>query len=180
MIALLLKLFQLFGSMPSLERYFNLLVNGKMLSQLFNLAMKIASCSSVQEALDKISNDPELSLEFQRALMLAETEYLKEQLRDKQNARTRDLEIRRLHGANRRANIMLVLAAIGLILCVLSLLFFKTMLSAESVGVISTIAAVFAACLRDAYSFEFGGTGSDKPPKFKSNQKLVDLSEKIE
>jgi 1,4-dihydroxy-2-naphthoate octaprenyltransferase len=71
---------------------------------------------------------------------------------------------------NRRMNIMVIGAALGLIACLLMLTSYKGNLSGEAVGIISTISGIFGACLKDAYSFEFGSSrgSKDKDEKISS------------
>lgn len=56
---------------------------------------------------------------------------------------------------NRRMNFMVIGAALGLVFCLLMLTSYKNDLPGEIVGIVSTIAGIFGACLKDAYSFEF-------------------------
>jgi hypothetical protein len=83
-------------------------------------------------------------------------------LQDRQQARERDIEILRAGHANRRADLMVVSAALGLILCLLSLAFYSDVLPGEAVGIISTIAGIFGGCLKDAFAFEFGSSRGSK------------------
>ena len=53
---------------------------------------------------------------------------------------------------------MVVGAVLGLVACLVSLIWFRTGLPGEAVGIISTIAGIFGACLRDAFQFEFGSS----------------------
>jgi hypothetical protein len=71
---------------------------------------------------------------------------------------------------NRRLNIMIIGAVLGLIACLLMLTSYKGNLSGEAVGIISTISGIFGACLKDAYSFEFGSSrgSKDKDEKISS------------
>ncbi|MDR0631818.1 MAG: hypothetical protein LBF54_01040 [Holosporaceae bacterium] len=73
-------------------------------------------------------------------------------------------------GRNKRLNIMVVGAALGLIFCILTLTSYKGDLPGEVVGIISTVAGIFGACLKDAYSFEFGSSrgSKDKDDKISS------------
>ena len=59
---------------------------------------------------------------------------------------------------NRRMNFMVIGAAFGLMFCLLMLTSYKKDLPGEIVGIVSTIAGIFGACLKDAYSFEFGSS----------------------
>jgi hypothetical protein len=42
------------------------------------------------------------------------------------------------------------------------LVFFRKDIPGEAVGIISTVAGIFGACLRDAYQFEFGSSRGSK------------------
>lgn len=66
------------------------------------------------------------------------------------------------YNKNKRLNIMVIGAAIGLIFCLLILTSYKGDLPEEVVGIISTVAGIFGACLKDAYSFEFGSSRGSK------------------
>ncbi|MDR3179426.1 MAG: hypothetical protein LBT70_00820 [Holosporaceae bacterium] len=71
---------------------------------------------------------------------------------------------------NKRLNIMVIGAALGLVFCLLMLISYKGDLPGEVVGIVSTIAGIFGACLKDAYSFEFGSSrgSKDKDDKISS------------
>ena len=66
------------------------------------------------------------------------------------------------HSRNKRLNIMVVGAALGLVVCLLILTSYKRDLPGEVVGIISTVSGIFGACLKDAYSFEFGSSRGSK------------------
>jgi hypothetical protein len=73
-----------------------------------------------------------------------------------------DLKIMNAYNRNKRLNIMVIGAALGLIFCLLILTSYKRDLPGEVVGIISTISGIFGACLKDAYSFEFGSSRGSK------------------
>jgi hypothetical protein len=81
-----------------------------------------------------------------------------------------DFNIFKIYNRNRRQNIMVACAAVGLIVCLLMLTSYKRDLPGEVVGIISTISGIFGACLKDAYSFEFGSSrgSKDKDDRFSS------------
>ena len=62
------------------------------------------------------------------------------------------------YGRNKRLGVMVISAVIGLIICLLILTLCRENLSGEVIGIISTISGIFGACLKDAYSFEFGSS----------------------
>lgn len=59
---------------------------------------------------------------------------------------------------NRRADIMVVLDVVGLIVCLLVLAVMRKDLPPEVVTLVSTVAGIFGLCLRDAHTFEFGSS----------------------
>ena len=67
-----------------------------------------------------------------------------------------DIHLVNAYGRNKRLGVMVVCAVLGLLVCLLILTFAKQ--SGEVVGIVSTIAGIFGACLKDAYSFEFGSS----------------------
>ena len=66
------------------------------------------------------------------------------------------------YSRNKRLNIMIASAASGLVFCLLMLTSYKGDLPGEVVGIISTVSGIFGACLKDAYSFEFGSSRGSK------------------
>lgn len=156
MLPLILRLCDIFGCVPWLERYLGLAFNKKLFAHLADIATRIAGGDSVASALERIRNTPELKIEFQKALLVAEEAYMRAAIQDRQHARERDMVLLKAKGMNRRANIMVILAAIGLGACLGVLSLFKESLSGEVVGIVSTVAGIFGSCLKDAYAFEFG------------------------
>lgn len=66
------------------------------------------------------------------------------------------------YSKNKRLTLMVIGAAIGLAFCLIILTTYKGDLPGEVVGIISTVAGMFGACLKDAYSFEFGSSRGSK------------------
>lgn len=126
------------------------------------VAKKITQSKTEEEAINKLKNDSKLMLSFQKALLESEREIEVAILQDKESARKRDMAIINSGRRNKRADIMVISAAIGLILCLLSITLYQKNLPGEAVGIISTIAGIFGACLKDAYNFEFGSSRGSK------------------
>lgn len=156
MLPLIVRLCDIFGCVPWLERYLGFAFNKKLFAHLGDIATRIAGSDNMQSALERIQNTPELKVEFQKALLVAEEAYMKAALDDRKHARERDMSLVKANGVNKRANTMVVLAAIGLGACLGVLSLFRNNLSGELIGIISTVAGIFGSCLKDAYSFEFG------------------------
>lgn len=130
--------------------------------KILEIAKEVTHSYTEQEAVDKIKSDKHMHQLFEKALLDSERKIELALIRDKENARTRDIAIINSGRGNRRADIMVVCAAIGLISCLGIICFYKRDLPGEAVGIISTIAGIFGSCLKDAYNFEFGSSRGSK------------------
>lgn len=126
------------------------------------VAQTVTGAGSPQEALARIQADQAAQMAFREKLLERSAELDKAYLADVQSARARDVELRKVGDHNRRADVMVVGAVVGLICCLLALIFFRKEIPGEAVGIISTIAGIFGSCLKDAFSFEFGSSRGSK------------------
>ena len=133
-----------------------------ILQKILDIAKDVTHSITEQEAVDKIKSDKHMLVLFEKALMDSERKIELAIIRDKENARTRDIAIINSGRKNRRADIMVISAAFGLILCLGVICAFKQDMPGEAVGIISTIAGIFGSCLKDAYNFEFGSSRGSK------------------
>ena len=131
-------------------------------SKVVDIAQKVTGTMDPVEAIRRLEDNTEMVSEFQKAVIQVEAEIELAFLKDRQNARLRDVALVNAGRSNVRADVMVVAAATGLILCLGSLAYFSTELPGEAVGIISTIAGIFGACLKDAYTFEFGSSRGSK------------------
>jgi hypothetical protein len=131
-------------------------------SRVVDIAKKVTNSPSAPTAIEQLQKSPKLLIEFQKNIIKLDQELEKSYLKDRIQARKRDMALMASGKTNIRANIMVVAAAFGLIVCLLSLAFYKETLPGEAVGIISTIAGIFGACLKDTYAFEFGSTRETK------------------
>jgi hypothetical protein len=134
----------------------------KMASIIVECARRITGHNDPFETLQTLRSDPQALILFQKELLKIEADHEVSLLHDRQSARTRDVSITQAAGRNYRADIMVIAAACGLGMCLGSLVYFKGHLPGEAVGIISTIAGIFGACLKDAYAFEFGSSRGSK------------------
>lgn len=81
---------------------------------------------------------------------------------DDDSVHFRKIGMMNAYSRNLRLNIMVGCAAAGLVLCMLILTSYRGNLPGEVVGIISTVSGIFGACLKDAYSFEFGSSRGSK------------------
>lgn len=112
--------------------------------------------------LDALKADPAKVLEFQQAVLANETELDRLFLADRQGARERDVKLHEAGYRNVRADLMVLLDVVGLIACLVTIALYREQLPGEVVGIISTVAGIFGACLRDAHQFEFGSSRSSR------------------
>lgn len=148
---------------PVITRWFKNTDKGSAPSQMITekvveLAKKVTGCADSVGAVRSLQQDPEALLKFQQAVLKLDHDLEKTFIKDIQNARARDIEVISSKRRNLRADIMVVAAIFGLLLCLLSLILLQGNLAGEVICFISTVAGVFGTCLRDAYAFEFGAT----------------------
>lgn len=131
-------------------------------SEVVAIAQKVCGVSDPMEAIHLLQNHPEMVIEFQKLVIQLDGEAELRVLQDRQDARARDVSLLLAGHGNVRADIMVICAAGGLISCLVSLAYYSDNLPGEAVGIISTVAGIFGACLKDAYAFEFGSSRDSK------------------
>ena len=136
-----------------------------------DVAKKVTGRDDGAAAVEALKADPSLVMQFRQALAAQEADLDKAYLADRQDARKRDVSLAQAGVHNTRANAMVAMDAIGLVLGLGGMLllgWFKVH-SAEAIseGVfgallaqLSTITSYFGLCLRDAHQFEFGSSRS--------------------
>jgi hypothetical protein len=130
--------------------------------KIVEIAKKVTNTDDEFKAIEKLKSDKNMYALFQKALINSEREIELAVIKDKENARYRDIAIINSGKRNKRADIMVVSAAMGLIFCLVLICLYRKELPGEVVGIISTIAGIFGSCLRDAYNFEFGSSRGSK------------------
>ena len=141
----------------------------KIAQQVVELAKKVTHADHPMAAVQALTNDPKLFIQYQQALTTMNHEIEHSYLQDRINSRNRDVALIAAGRSNTRADIMVISAAAGLLFCLVALGYYQEELPGEAVGIISTIAGIFGACLKDAYAFEFGSSRGSK------NKDLVSL-----
>lgn len=140
---------------------------GDVAEAVVNVAQAATGTTTGADALEKLKADPTAVMNFQAAMadkrIDLEKAYLTAEVADRADARSHDSDVRKLNeGHNRRADYMVLMDVIGLIACLVVLCLYRSSIPAEAVGLISTIAAAFSLCLRDAHQFEFGSSRSNR------------------
>lgn len=129
---------------------------------ILNIAERLTGQGDFEKIINALKNNPELIVQFQQALLDMEREILFAEAEDRRHARDRDIALVAAGQSNRRADLMVIAAALGLVLCLLSLGFYHKALPGEAIGIISTVAGILGACLKDAFAFEFGSSRGSK------------------
>ena len=124
------------------------------------VAQNLTLCDSPEAALMKLYDDENLKGDFVKNMLpfLLSLEALHQKSVDAARMRDVTLASLGLMGSTRRADWMVIMAALGLCVGLFILAFFGDSLSGEGVGIISTISGIFGSCLKDAFGFEFGSS----------------------
>ncbi len=148
---------------PAIIKYFtNSDTAATVAGQVVEIAKTVTGTDTPEAAVSALQADPALAMQFQAAVMASEADLDKAFLADRQDARARDVKLAQAGVTNKRADIMVLLDVVGLIACLVVLCFFRDKIPGEAVGLISTVAATFGLCLRDAHQFEFGSSRSSQ------------------
>ena len=155
---------------PSIAKWFvsekGATSNRMLASQIVDVAKKVTGASRAEDAVSLLQKDTGLLLQFQHSIAKLEHDLERSFIQDRMQARTRDAALIKSGYTNTRADVMVFAAAVGLVGCLSCLGFYQGHLAGEAVGIISTIAGIFGACLKDAYAFEFGSSRGSKNKDF--------------
>ncbi|MBP9752376.1 MAG: hypothetical protein KBD31_01000 [Proteobacteria bacterium] len=143
---------------PVLNAWFGGTKLDSLANRVMNIAKEISGSDEISDIIETFKADPNKALEFKESVLKMETEVELAILHDRQEARQRELQLLISGKSTYRADVMVVSAVLGLGLCLGSLGLYGEELPGEAVGIISTIAGIFGACLKDAYAFEFGSS----------------------
>ncbi|WP_448215294.1 hypothetical protein [Endozoicomonas sp. 2B-B] len=123
-----------------------------------------ASPVQVEEKLQAFTRqaalDPEIARQLHKADMAFREKQLELEYKDRADARKRDIAIQSKRGRNERADWMLVMAFVGFLCCLFSLiwLFLEGSPDAGLVGIVATFGTKFLGMCDLGFAFEFGGS----------------------
>lgn len=137
---------------------------GEKLAQDFvDMVSSVTGEVNPEVAIAKLKEDSALMIQMQTLVIQREKEFDELYLKDKQDARARDVEVRKISGRNTRADWMVIGDVVGLVTCLAVLYLLKDATDVGEIrGIISTIAGFFGLGLRDAHQFEFGSSRGSK------------------
>lgn len=147
---------------PFLAKWLGSEQEEKVVAKVIDVAESVTGKNDPVSILAALRENPPLLTEFQGILSKLDYELKMTELKDRENARFRDIALAQAGRSNMRGDIMVIAAAFGLIFCLITITLYRSSLPGEAVGIISTIAGIFGSCLKDAYAFEFGSSRGSK------------------
>lgn len=143
---------------PSIAKWLGGSDAERMAEKFIGIASQITGDVDPVKSYEALKKDAQMAIDFQCEVVKLEAQLELAFIQDRQGARLRDAHFIQTGIRNKRADVMVVCAALGLVMCLVSLTYFGQQLPGEAVGILSTIAGIFGACLKDAYAFEFGSS----------------------
>ena len=134
----------------------------QMAEEVVQVARRVTGHEDPIQMMQLLRENSLLVAEFQKSMMEIEARQELAFLEDRQSARLRDVAFIQGGHKNTRADIMVISAAFGLVSCLGCLTLYSGHMPGEATGIISTIAGIFGACLKDAFAFEFGSSRGSK------------------
>jgi hypothetical protein len=130
---------------------------GKAAEKVASIAESVTG-KKAEDAVAAIQADPALAIQFEKAVMDNDAEIYRLQLLDVQNARGRDVEVRKISGGvNWRADILAIGALAGLVALIYTLLFVHIP-DGPARDVLLLLSGALVAIVKDVYQFEFGSS----------------------
>lgn len=124
-------------------------------------AAVVAGVKSPEEAIAIFQKNGEKAWEFKTKMLEMEKDFEVMYLKDRENARNRDVEFIKAGVRNTRADLLAALAILSLIGCI-GVLFFREIPAGPGRDVLILLIGTLAAIVKDVYSFEFGTSRSSK------------------
>jgi hypothetical protein len=146
---------------PGLIRHFSTDKAGDVAEQVIAVAQTITGTGNPDDARTALRADPALLLQFRERMAALDAEMEKAYLADRQNARTRDVELKKAGHRNLRADILAYAAIGGLITLMYTLLIVKVP-DGPARDVFLLLAGALIVIVKDVYAFEFSSSRGSK------------------
>lgn len=130
------------------------------------------------DAAQAVRADPQIMVAFRIRVMEIDAEQERAYLAERDSARKRDIALAQSGQRNRRADVLAFLAVGALVFCVW-LVGTQLQLPQAAREAIMFIAGVFAAAVRDVYSFEFGSSRGSKEKGDQQAEIMTELAKGI-
>lgn len=143
---------------PSLMKYFGAGDQSVAVAEkAVGIAQTITGTSTPEEALAALQADQAAQAEYRKAVLEQEGQLEAAYLKDKQDARARDVQIVQVKGRNLRGDV-LAYAAIGSLIATIAALFMVTNIPDSSEKLLYSLLGALIMIVKDVYSFEFGSS----------------------
>lgn len=146
---------------PGIMRAIGAGKEAEVAEKVMAVTREIVGTSDAGEAARRLEEDPELASRYSEALIAAEVETDRLYLADKQDARARDIEIRRMGGENTRGDV-LAYAAVAGFFAVLGAMFFVEIPDGSPRDALLILLGTLAGVVTQLFDFEFGSSKGSK------------------
>ena len=147
---------------PDFIRHIGCEKAGDVAESVVGIARTITGIDDPEKAAAAVHADPALALQFKRHLASLEADLEKAYLADRQNARSRDVEMRKAGYRNTRADLMLGMAFTSFVALCVILYLGRLDLPGEIISIITMAIGAILKMIGDAFQFEFGSSRGSK------------------
>ena len=134
---------------------------GDIAERLLSIGRAVTGASSPEEIRARLDADAEAAAEFQRQAAALDAELERAYLADRQDARSRDLELAKLGRRNVRGDVLAFAAILGLI-ATIALAFFAPVPDGPARDLVLLLGGALVVMVKDVYQFEFGSSRGSK------------------
>lgn len=135
---------------------------GDVAQTVVDAAQQITGKGSPEEAVAELRANPELVLQFKQHMADIEVKIETAYLEDRQDARARDVALRRLGDKNYRANIMLAMAFFCLLAICWAIYDSRLDIPDGILAIFNMAVGMILKMIGDAFQFEFGSSRGSK------------------
>ncbi|MBI2313566.1 MAG: hypothetical protein HYU77_13785 [Betaproteobacteria bacterium] len=149
---------------PSIMRFFGAGERPVAVAEkLVGMAQAVTGAQTPEAALEAMRQNAQFQHDFQMAVLKENTALEQLYLADRQSARARDVEVRRLNqGSNTRADLMLISAFVAVVVIAAILALGQVDPGSAVAGFLFSVGGMFARNIGTAFDFEFGSSRGSK------------------
>lgn len=134
---------------------------GKVAKRVARIAAGVTGAQDPDDALAILQADPDMMVAYQVKVLEQEADIEALYLQDRQDARARDIELRRAGYRNVRADILAYVAIGGLVLLAYTLVF-VALPEGPGRDMLLMLSGALVVVVKDVYGFEFGSSRGSK------------------
>ena len=142
---------------------------GKVAQGVANAAMQVTGAVTPDAALAALQADPQLALAYKQKIAEQEAQLEAAYLADIQNARARDVQLKKMGYSNTRADVMVGMAFICLCV-IIAVLWNKPDIPGSVLAIFNMAVGYILKMLSDAFQFEFGSSRGSREKSLKMGE----------